>query len=140
MRARGIRGFGFALLAAVLAAWTAPAALAQEAEDAEVELRPADLTEDHVGEDVVVVSRVFRVNRSRGGIQLFLDQDTSTGFQVIIAVEHIPNWGGADPEKRYHQGRNLRVRGELQLEDDTMFIRASEPGQIDVVPRRRRRR
>ncbi len=138
MQAHRFRGVRLALFAFAVAAFVAPSALAQDAEE-EAALRPADLTEDHVGQDIVVESRVYRISKSRAGIQIFLDADTATGFQVVIANEHIGNWG-ADPEKRYAQGRNLRVRGELSQEGETLFIRATDSDQIDVIPRRRRRR
>ena len=41
--------------------------------------------------------------------------------------------------KRY-EGRNLQITGEVMQENDQLFIGVTEPDQVQVVQRRRRRR
>lgn len=140
MRADGFLSVRRALLAAALVMLGAGVALAQEeAEEEEAPLGSGDITEEHVGEEVVVQSRVYRVTRNRGGVYVYLNADTSTGFQAVIPLAAIPNWGGADPEKRYAQRRIVRVTGEVEQQGETLFITVREPDQIRVIPRRRRR-
>ncbi len=140
MRADGFLSVRRALLAAALVMLGAGVALAQEeAEEEEAPLGSGDITEEHVGEEVVVQSRVYRVARNRGGVYVYLEADTSTGFQAVIPLTAIPNWGGADPEKRYAQRRIVRVTGEVEQQGETLFITVREPDQIRVIPRRRRR-
>ncbi len=141
MRADGFLSIRRALLAAALVILGAGAAMAQEAEAEEEEapLSSGDITEEHVGEDVVVQSRVYRVARNRTGVYIYLDADTSTGFQAVIPLSAIPNWGGADPEKRYAQRRIVRASGEVEQQGETLFITVREPEQLRVIPRRRRR-
>ena len=88
---------------------------------------------------MVVQSRVYRVTRNRTGVYVYLDPDTSTGFQAVIPLASIPNWGGADPEKRYAQRRIVRVSGEVEQQNETLFITVRDPEQLRVIPRRRRR-
>lgn len=140
MRADGFLSVRRALLAAALVVLGAGVAAAQEAEEEEAPLSSGDITEEHIGEEVVVQSRVYRVTRNRNGIYVYLDANTGTGFQAVIPLAAIPNWGGADPEKRYAQRRIVRATGEVEMQGETLFITVREPEQLRVIPRQRRRR
>lgn len=48
-------------------------------------------------------------------------------------------WTGVDPTKRY-KGRNLQITGEVMEENDQLFIGVTDPAQMKVIQRQRRRR
>lgn len=129
-RNRLAAAFAFALL-------ITPVVLAQDppAEEAEV-IAVRDVTAEHVGEEITVAGRVLDVKRLQGsGIHVsFL-----SGFLVLIPESHMHLWTGVDPEKRY-KGRNLRITGEVMEENDQLFIGVTEPDQMQVIQRQRRRR
>lgn len=122
---------GFALL-------TAPVALAQDppAEEEVEVIEVRDVTADHVGEEITVGGRVVDVRRIQGsGFHVsFL-----SGFLALIPESHMHLWTGVDPEKRY-KGRNLQITGEVMEENDQLFIGVTDPDQMKVIQRQRRRR
>lgn len=129
--------FRFAL-ASAFALLIAPMASAQDApagEEVEV-VADRDVTAEHVGEEITVTGRVLDVKRFQGsGIHIsFL-----SGFLVLIPESHMHVWTGVDPEKRY-KGRNLQITGEVMQENDQLFIGVTEPEQMKVIQRQRRRR
>ena len=62
-----------------------------------------------------------------------------SGFLALIPETHVHLWKELDPVKRY-EGRNLQITGEVMQENDQLFIGVTEPDQVQVVQRRRRRR
>ena len=134
------------LLAAVaaLAFWTASAApsvgrgWAQDlpaGEEVEVVAVP-DVGADQVGEEITVGGRALEVRRIQGsGFHISFQ----SGFLVLIPESRIHIWTGVDPVKRY-AGRNLQVTGEVMEENGQLFIGVTDPDQVEVVQRRRRRR
>ena len=122
---------GFALL-------IVPVALAQDppAEEEVEVIGVQDVTADHVGEEITVGGRVVDVRRIQGsGFHVsFL-----SGFLALIPESHMHLWTGVDPEKRY-KGRNLQITGEVMEENDQLFIGVTDPDQMKVIQRQRRRR
>ena len=104
-------------------------------EGAEV-IEVRDVTADHVGEELTVSGRALDVRRIQGsGFHIsFL-----SGFLALIPESHMHLWTGVDPVKRY-KGRNLQITGEVMEEDDQLFIGVTEPDQMKVIQRQRRRR
>ena len=104
-------------------------------EGAEV-IEVRDVTADHVGEELTVGGRALDVRRIQGsGFHIsFL-----SGFLALIPESHMHLWTGVDPVKRY-KGRNLQITGEVMEEDDQLFIGVTEPDQMKVIQRQRRRR
>ncbi len=125
-----------------LALSLASAASAQDAPAGEEEmLRPGDITADHVGESLVVHGRVAKIERRPDGVLIyFLGADVAYPFQVLLPVASLHNWAGTDPVKRYSPGRNLKISGEIEEHADRPMILATDRDQIEVIPRRRRRR
>lgn len=124
--------------AAAFALLIAPAAFAQDpppAEEVEV-VGVRDVGADHVGEEITVGGRALDVRMVRGtGVRIsFL-----SGFLALIPETHVHLWKELDPVKRY-EGRNLQITGEVMQENDQLFIGVTEPDQVKVVQRRRRRR
>ena len=95
-----------------------------------------DVGAEHVGEEITVGGRALDVRRIQGsGFHIsFL-----SGFLALIPETHIHLWTEVDPMKRY-KGRNLQITGEIMEENDQLFIGVTEPDQLKVVQRRRRRR
>ena len=115
-----------------------PRASAQDTpgeEGAEV-IEVRDVTADHVGEELTVGGRALDVRRIQGsGFHIsFL-----SGFLALIPESHMHLWTGVDPVKRY-KGRNLQITGEVMEENDQLFIGVTEPDQMKVIQRQRRRR
>ena len=124
--------------AAAFALLVAPAALAQAppaAEEVEA-MAVGDVTAEHVGEEITVAGRAVDVRRIQGsGLHIsFL-----SGFLALIPESHMHLWTGVDPMKRY-KGRNLRITGEVMEENDQLFIGITDPDQMEVIQRQRRRR
>ena len=116
----------------------APAASAQEPpaeEEAEV-VAVRDVTAEHVGEEITVGGRAVEVRMIQGsGFHIsFL-----SGFLALIPESHMHLWTGVDPMKRY-KGRNLQITGEVMEENDQLFIGVTDPDQMKVIQRQRRRR
>ena len=127
----------FAAVAA-FALLIAPAAFAQDSpaeEEVEV-VGVRDVGADHVGEEITVGGRALDVRLVRGsGVQISF----MSGFLALIPETHVYLWKEVDPLKRY-QGRDLQITGEVMQENDQLFIGVTEPDQLKVVQRRRRRR
>ncbi len=123
---------------AAFALLIAPVAFAQApptAEEVEV-VAVGDVTAEHVGEELTVGGRALDVRRIQGsGLHIsFL-----SGFLVLIPESHMHLWTGVDPIKRY-KGRNLRITGEVMEENDQLFLGVTDPDQMEVIQRQRRRR
>lgn len=127
---------------AAMAAWAVlitPAGLSAQdppaGEDVEV-IDVRDVNAGYVGEEITVGGQALDVRRIQGsGLHIsFL-----SGFLVLIPETHIHVWTGVDPVKRY-KGRNLHVTGEVMEENGQLFIGVTDPDQVRVIPRRRRRR
>ncbi len=116
----------------------APAAFAQAppAEEAVEVTAVGDVTAGHVGEEITVGGRAVDVRMIQGsGFHIaFL-----SGFLALIPESHMHLWTGVDPMKRY-KGRNLQITGEVMEEDDQLFIGVTDPDQVKVIQRQRRRR
>ena len=124
--------------AAGVALLIAPVASAQDSpaeEEVEV-VAVGDVTAEHVGEELTVGGRALDVRRIQGsGLHIsFL-----SGFLVLIPESHMHLWTGVDPMKRY-KGRNLRITGEVMEENDQLFLGVTDPDQMEVIQRQRRRR
>lgn len=133
MRFRLALGVAFAL-----PLLTAGAAFAQDppaGEEVEV-VAVRDVTAEHVGEEITVGGRAVDVRMIQGsGFHIaFL-----SGFLALIPESHMHLWTGVDPMKRY-KGRNLQITGEVMEEDDQLFIGVTDPDQVKVIQRQRRRR
>ncbi len=116
----------------------APAASAQDppAEEEMEVVGVRDVSADHVGEEITVGGRALDVRLVRGsGVQISF----MSGFLALIPETHVHLWKEVDPLKRY-QGRDLQITGEVMQENDQLFIGVTEPDQLKVVQRRRRRR
>lgn len=116
----------------------APAASAQERpaeEEAEV-MAVRDVTAEHIGDELTVAGRAVDVRMIQGsGFHIsFL-----SGFLALIPESHMHLWTGVDPMKRY-KGRNLQITGEVMEENDQLFIGVTDPDQMKVIQRQRRRR
>ena len=124
--------------ASAFAVLIAPAAFAQDPPPGEevVVVGVRDVGADHVGEEITVGGRALDVRLIRGtGVRIsFL-----SGFLALIPETHVHLWKELDPVKRY-EGRNLQITGEVMQENDQLFISVTEPDQVKVVQRRRRRR
>ncbi len=104
-------------------------------------IEPSEITAEHVGESLVVRGQVTRVDRNNDGVHIFFHGATlNFPFQVLIPLSDLHNWTGTDPVKRYSPGRILKITGELEQQAELLFIRATERSQIEIIPRRRRRR
>ena len=124
--------------AAAFALLIAPAAFAQDppAEEEVEVVGVRDVSADHVGEEITVGGRALDVRLVRGsGVQISF----MSGFLALIPETHVHLWKEVDPLKRY-QGRDLQITGEVMQENDQLFIGVTEPDQLKVVQRRRRRR
>ncbi|MXW70295.1 MAG: hypothetical protein F4Z74_02445 [Acidobacteria bacterium] len=95
-----------------------------------------DVTAAQVGEELTVGGRALDVRRIQGsGFQItFL-----SGFLALIPESHMHLWTGVDPMKRY-KGRSLQVTGEIMEENEQLFIGVTDPDQMKVIQRQRRRR
>ena len=124
--------------AAAFALLIAPVAFAQDspAEEAVEVVAVGDVTAEHVGEELTVGGRALDVRRIQGsGLHIsFL-----SGFLALIPESHMHLWTGVDPMKRY-QGRNLQITGEVMEENEQLFIGVTDPDQMKVIQRQRRRR
>ena len=131
--------FRFKLAAAsAFAVLITPAAFAQDppAEEEVEEVVVGEVGPDHVGEEITVGGRALDVRMVRGtGVRITLP----SGFLALIPETHVHLWKELDPVKRY-EGRNLQITGEVMQENDQLFIGVTEPDQVQVVQRRRRRR
>ena len=95
-----------------------------------------DVKAEDVGEERTVSGQVLDVRRIQGsGFHVVFPAD----LLLLIPESRIHLWTGVDPVKRY-RGRNLRVTGEVMEENGQLFIAVTDPDQIEVVQRRRRRR
>ncbi len=124
--------------AAAFAFLIAPPVFAQAppAEEAVEVVGVRDVNADHLGEEITVGGRVMDVKRIQGsGLHISF----MTSFLVLIPETHMHLWTGVDPVKRY-RGRNLQITGEVMEENDQLFIGVTDPEQMEVVQRRRRRR
>ena len=124
--------------AAAFALLIAPMVLAQDppAEEEVAVIGVRDVTADHVGEEITVGGRVVDVRRIQGsGLHISF----MTSFLVLIPETHMHLWTGVDPIKRY-KGRNLQIAGEVMEENDQLFIGVTDPDQMKVIQRQRRRR
>ena len=129
----------FALaVAAVFALLSTPPGFAQDppSEEAVEVVGVRDVSADHVGQEITVGGRVLDVRRIQGsGFHVsFL-----SGFLALIPESHMHLWTGVDPVKRY-TGRNLQITGEVMEENDQLFIGVTDPEQMKVMQRQRRRR
>ena len=124
--------------AAGVALLIAPVASAQDppAEEEVEVVAVGDVTAEHVGEELTVGGRALDVRRIQGsGLHIsFL-----SGFLALIPESHMHLWTGVDPMKRY-KGRNLQITGEVMEENDQLFIGVTDPDQMEVIQRQRRRR
>ena len=124
--------------AAAFALLIAPVVSAQDLPaETEVEVMAVgDVTGEHVGEEITVGGRAVDVRMIQGsGFHIsFL-----SGFLALIPESHMHLWTGVDPTKRY-KGRNLQITGEVMEENDQLFIGVTDPGQMKVIQRQRRRR
>ena len=131
--------FRFKLAAASAFAFLiTPAAFAQDppAEEEVEVVVVGEVGPDHVGEEITVGGRALDVRMVRGtGVRITLP----SGFLALISETHVHLWKELDPVKRY-EGRNLQITGEVMQENDQLFIGVTEPDQLQVVQRRRRRR
>ena len=124
------------LAPAFLFAGSEPAQDSRAAGDGEEALAAADVGPEHVGEEITVTGRALEVNRYQGsGFHISLP----SGLLALIPESHIHLWTGVDPTKRY-PGRTLQITGEVMDEDGQLFIGVTDPADLKVVPRRRRRR
>ncbi len=95
-----------------------------------------DVGAGHVGEEITVGGRALDVRRIQGsGVQISF----MSGFLALIPETHVHLWKEVDPVKRY-KGRNLQITGEVMEEADQLFIGVTDPDQMEVIQRRRRRR
>lgn len=118
------------LIASVVSAQDPPAAEGVEVVGVE------DVNADHVGEEITVGGRALDVRRIQGsGFHISFP----SGFLALIPESHLHLWTGVDPVKRY-PGRNLQITGEVMEENGQLFIGVTDPDQMKVVQRRRRRR
>lgn len=131
LRNRHAAAFAFALL-------IAPVVSAQDppAEEGVEVTAVRDVTAEHVGEELTVGGRAVDVRMIQGsGFHIsFL-----SGFLALIPESHMHLWTGVDPMKRY-KGRNLQITGEVMEENDQLFIGVTDPEQMKVIQRQRRRR
>ena len=131
--------FRFKLAAAsAFAVLITPAAFAQDppAEEEVEVVGVGEVGPDHVGEEITIGGRALDVRMVRGtGVRITLP----SGFLALIPETHVHLWKELDPVKRY-EGRNLQITGEVMQENDQLFIGVTEPDQVEVVQRRRRRR
>lgn len=98
-------------------------------------LRPTDVGEEHLGQEVAVEGRIYTNGESKSGIHLYFGADTSTAFQAIVMASELHKFR-VDVKKKYNR-RNVRVTGEVEVQDGKYYIRIREPRQIKVVPRKR---
>ena len=111
-------------------------AQAPPAEEAVEVVGVRDVTADHVGDEITVGGRVVDVKRIQAsGLHISF----MTSFLVLIPETHMHLWTGVDPIKRY-KGRNLQITGEVMEENDQLFIGVTDPDQMKVIQRQRRRR
>lgn len=131
LRNRHAAAAAFTLVIAAVASAQDPAA----EEEVEV-VAVGDVTAEHVGEEITVGGRAVDVRMIQGsGFQIsFL-----SGFLALIPESHMHLWTGVDPMKRY-KGRNLQITGEIMEENDQLFIGVTDPAQLKVIQRQRRRR
>ena len=131
LRTRYAAAAAFALLIAPVAFGQAPPA----EEEVEV-VAVGDVTPEQVGEELTVAGRALDVRRIQGsGLHIsFL-----SGFLALIPESHMHLWTGVDPMKRY-RGRNLQITGEIMEENEQLFVGVTDPDQMKVIQRQRRRR
>ncbi|MDE2972635.1 MAG: hypothetical protein OXU35_10045 [Acidobacteriota bacterium] len=124
--------------AAALVLVIAPVAPAQDppAEEEVEVVAVRDVTAEHVGEEITVGGRAVDVRMIQGsGFHIsFL-----SGFLALIPESYMHLWTGVDPMKRY-KGRNLQITGEVMEENEQLFIGVTDPDQMKVIQRQRRRR
>ncbi|MFQ5791055.1 MAG: hypothetical protein ACE5JI_11345 [Acidobacteriota bacterium] len=92
---------------------------------------------EHVGETVAIEGRVFQTARTVGGVHLYFNPDFSSGFQALIASKFVHKFK-VDPLVRYNK-RNVRVTGKVQEENGRPYILVTNPKQLKVLPRKRKR-
>lgn len=136
--------FRFTLAAAAaFALLLAPAALAQDPPAEEEEMvEPHEITLDHVGQDLVVRGRIARTESNPvQGVTIHFDRaHIDYPFRVFIPRQDLGDWEGTDPVKVYARGRIIKITGEVEEQGELPYIRVTERSQIEIVPRRRRRR
>lgn len=136
--------FRFTLAAAAaFALLLAPVALAQDPPAEEEEFVEAhEITLDNVGEDLVVRGRIARTEANPvQGVTIHFDRThIDYPFRVFIPRDNLREWEGVDPVKVYARGRILKITGEIEEQAELPFIKVTERGQIEIVPRQRRRR
>ncbi len=106
------------------------AALAQAADDKVISWQDA---RDHVGEDVAVIGRVVRANRTQTGV-VFLN--FAQDYRGTLSI-HIPAQAASkfpSPPQELYRGKMIRVRGKLILFKGDPSLTLTEPGSISVLP------
>ena len=121
----------------------APPAFAQDepAED-EAMVETHEITLDNVGESLVVRGRIARTESNPvQGITIHFDRaHIDYPFRVFIPRQDLGDWEGTDPVKVYARGRIIKITGEVEEQGELPFIKVTERSQIEIIPRRRRRR
>ena len=127
---------GFALLPASAAFGQDPPA--EEEEFTETH----EITLENVGQLLVVRGRIARTeNHPVQGITIHFDRThINYPFRVYIPRTNLGDWAGTDPVKVYASGRILKITGEVEEQNESPYIRVTERSQIEIIPRRRRRR
>ena len=135
--------FRFTLAAAAaFALLLAPVALAQDSPAEEEFVEAHEITLDNVGEDLVVRGRIARTEANPvQGVTIHFDRThIDYPFRVFIPRDNLGEWEGVDPVKVYARGRILKITGEIEEQAELPFIKVTDRSQIEIVPRRRRRR
>lgn len=116
------------LVCFMTAGWDPP--IARAAEEKTISWQDA---RDHVGEDVAVVGRVVRANRTGSGT-VFLD--FAQDYRGTLSV-HIPAQAAARfsaPPQDFYRGKMVRVRGKIVLFKNDPSLTLTDPGHIAVLP------
>ena len=115
------------ILSAVIAA---AAALAQEEAPPKFAATQIDELKAKEGEEVIVTGMVKDAGRSRTGIN-FLNFADST-FVAVTFPQQLPKFEAGEPADVY-EGKQVEIRGTLDIYKGEPQIKLEEPGQISIV-------
>ena len=130
------------LVAFALAA-VSPLALPHLSAAAEPAAAPKSITADqarqHVGQLVIVTFKVQHAKSATKPDRVYLDSEKDyrdpKNLGVLIEADALPAFtkAGIDKPATHYDAKTIRITGKPFLRDDTVFIKADRPDQIQLI-------
>ncbi len=99
----------------------------------------ADVARNHVGQKVTVTFKVLHTKAATNPERVYIDSEKDyrdpRNLGILIESDSLPAFAKAGIPKpaTHYEGKNVRITGTPFLRNGDLFIRATEPSQIEIL-------